>query len=69
RSGPVSATCEVKTERANEYRLLFILHSRDVDVETLKWIYIKFIYKFSNVGNYPNEPYDNAEYAECCYHF
>ncbi|PEU06521.1 hypothetical protein CN524_22960, partial [Bacillus sp. AFS019443] len=32
--------CEVKTERANEWRLLFILHSRDLDAEKLKWIYI-----------------------------
>ncbi|PEU15369.1 hypothetical protein, partial [Bacillus sp. AFS019443] len=39
-SGPFSATCEVKTERAKECRLLFILHSRDLDVEKLKWIYI-----------------------------
>ncbi|PEU18949.1 hypothetical protein CN525_09320, partial [Bacillus sp. AFS014408] len=32
---------EVKTERANECRLFFILHSRDLDVEKLKWIYIE----------------------------
>ena len=36
----VSATCEVKTERANECRLLCILHSRGLDVKELKWIYI-----------------------------
>ncbi|PEU11126.1 hypothetical protein, partial [Bacillus sp. AFS019443] len=39
-SGPFSATCEVKTERAKECRLLFILHRRDLEVEKLKWIYI-----------------------------
>ena len=37
---PMHATCEVKTERANERQLLFILHSRDLDVKKLKWIYI-----------------------------
>ena len=40
RSGPFSSTCEVRTERANECRLLFVLHSRDLDVEKLKWTYI-----------------------------
>ncbi|PED82217.1 hypothetical protein CON65_12815, partial [Bacillus pseudomycoides] len=37
------ATCEGKTERANEWRFLFILHRRELDVEKLKWIYIVII--------------------------
>ncbi|PED83297.1 hypothetical protein CON65_07210, partial [Bacillus pseudomycoides] len=35
---------EVKAERATELRLLFILHSRDLDAEKLKWIYIVIFY-------------------------